>query len=377
MKLGEFLRRSRIEAGLTQESMADKVGVSTTSVQNWEKNTFPDPQYWPLISQALSVDVTDIVACMAETVVPPKEEKSRKTCPFPEFLFPEESLPHIKALRFTDEEMELLGMELVCNGGNYHALSCNANLPALPYEYIRLKGTWNILGMHEAITDKLSKEHIPKVADWAKVPMLADWAKKHPGKSFDILDQTPEDYLSFCKYIRLAGSSAYGGWPSKERSQFELICQDLKYADLYTDNCTDLPAQVKEKIAAEILRECKKNDDPHWNQKTPEQIIAEWRVVETTSGRYSSGWEPTALHQRQWEDTEFLTLRTIESEDAEYLAAKHKYEEDMKFYNEHMSMLDYPPSQPKFQGKRIITLTEKGKKIYNWLKVNNLHLLDY
>lgn len=366
MKLGEFLRQSRIEAGLTQEGMADKVGVSTTSVQNWEKNTFPDPQYWPLISKVLSVKVTDIATRMAETVAPPKEEKSRKTCSFPEFLFPEKS--RIKALRFTDEEMELLGLELVYSGGNYGALSCNADLPSLPYEYIRLKGPWNVLSIHEEITHKLSREY---------VSMVADWAKKHPGKSFDILDQTAEDYLSFCKYIRFAESSVCGGWPSKECSQFGLIYNDLKYADLYTDNYAALPAQVKEKIAAEILRECEKNDDPHWIQKTPEQIIAEWRVVENTSEMYSSGWEPTALHQRQWKDTEFLTLRTIESEDAEYLAAKRKYEEDMKFYKEHISMLDYPPSKPKFQGKRVITLTEKGKKIYDWLKANDLHLLDY
>lgn len=166
MKLGEFLRQSRIEAGLTQEGMADKVGVSTTSVQNWEKNTFPDPQYWPLISKALSVKVTDIATRMAETVAPPKEEKSRKTCSFPEFLFPEES--RIKALRFTDEEMELLGLELVYSGGNYGALSCNADLPSLPYEYIRLKGPWNVLSIHEEITHKLSREYVSMVADWAK-----------------------------------------------------------------------------------------------------------------------------------------------------------------------------------------------------------------
>lgn len=365
MKLGEFLRQSRIEAGLTQEGMADKVGVSTTSVQNWEKNTFPDPQYWPLISKALSVKVTDIATRMAETVAPPKEEKSRKTCSFPEFLFPEESLSCIKALRFTDEEMELLGLELVYSSGNCDALSYNADLPSLPYEYIRLKGPWNILNMHEAITDKLSG---------AYVPMVANWAKKHPGKSFDILDQTAEDYLCICRDIRIADSSVYS---KKYSSLYDLICQDLKYADLYTGNYTDLPAQVKEKIAEDILLECGKNGDSRWKNKIPEQIIAEWRVVENTSEMYSSGWEPTALHQRQWKDTEFLTLRTIESEDAEYLAAKRKYEEDMKFYKEHISMLDYPPSEPKFQGKRIITLTEKGKKIYDWLKANDLHLLDY
>ena len=168
MKLGEFLRQSRIEAGLTQEGMADKVGVSTTSVQNWEKNTFPDPQYWPLISKALSVKVTDIATRMAETVAPPKEEKSRKTCSFPEFLFPEGNLSRIKALRFTDEEMELLGLELVYSSGNCDALSYNADLPALPYEYIRLKGPWNVLSIHEEITHKLLGEYVSMVADWAK-----------------------------------------------------------------------------------------------------------------------------------------------------------------------------------------------------------------
>lgn len=38
-QFGEFLKKSRINAGLTQEQLAEKMSVSLTSVQKWESGT--------------------------------------------------------------------------------------------------------------------------------------------------------------------------------------------------------------------------------------------------------------------------------------------------------------------------------------------------
>lgn len=37
MKIGQVIRKYRIEAGLTQKEMANRLGVTTPAVNKWEK----------------------------------------------------------------------------------------------------------------------------------------------------------------------------------------------------------------------------------------------------------------------------------------------------------------------------------------------------
>ena len=39
MKIGQVIRKYRIEAGLTQKEMANRLGVTTPAVNKWEKGS--------------------------------------------------------------------------------------------------------------------------------------------------------------------------------------------------------------------------------------------------------------------------------------------------------------------------------------------------
>ena len=56
LTIGENIRRLRKEAGLTQEQLADKLGVSYQSVSRWELGvTYPDMEMIPALTECFGV----------------------------------------------------------------------------------------------------------------------------------------------------------------------------------------------------------------------------------------------------------------------------------------------------------------------------------
>lgn len=55
------LRALRIQKGLTQSQLANKLGVTTQTVSSWEKGEYhPRPRFVPLLAKILGVDPHDI-----------------------------------------------------------------------------------------------------------------------------------------------------------------------------------------------------------------------------------------------------------------------------------------------------------------------------
>ena len=54
------LRRIRREKGLTQEQLADAVGVSPQAVSKWEGQSYPDAQLIPAIADVLGVTIDEL-----------------------------------------------------------------------------------------------------------------------------------------------------------------------------------------------------------------------------------------------------------------------------------------------------------------------------
>ena len=68
LPFGETLRRLRIEKGLSQQQLANKLHVDRTSISNWEGNRrFPDVDMLSLLAKALDVDVSVLLASSEET----------------------------------------------------------------------------------------------------------------------------------------------------------------------------------------------------------------------------------------------------------------------------------------------------------------------
>ena len=58
MKINEIIRQRRIEKQLTQEQMADLLGVSAPAVNKWEKGiSYPDITLLPPIARLLDTDL--------------------------------------------------------------------------------------------------------------------------------------------------------------------------------------------------------------------------------------------------------------------------------------------------------------------------------
>lgn len=61
MKINEKIRQMRKTAGLTQEQLASRLGVSAQSVSKWENDiTMPDITLLPLIAETFGISIDDL-----------------------------------------------------------------------------------------------------------------------------------------------------------------------------------------------------------------------------------------------------------------------------------------------------------------------------
>lgn len=64
----ENLRRIRREKKITQEQLAEFVGVSPQAVSKWEMNSFPDASLLPKIAQKLDVSIDELFGLKCENI---------------------------------------------------------------------------------------------------------------------------------------------------------------------------------------------------------------------------------------------------------------------------------------------------------------------
>ncbi|MDB1939526.1 helix-turn-helix domain-containing protein [Clostridium tertium] len=63
MKINEIIKERRIDQGLTQEQVAEALGVSTPAVNKWEKGiSYPDITILPALARLLRVDLNTFFA---------------------------------------------------------------------------------------------------------------------------------------------------------------------------------------------------------------------------------------------------------------------------------------------------------------------------
>ena len=62
LNIGENLRRLRRAADMTQEQLADKLGVAYQSVSRWENGTtYPDMEFLPVLAGIFGVTVDELI----------------------------------------------------------------------------------------------------------------------------------------------------------------------------------------------------------------------------------------------------------------------------------------------------------------------------
>ena len=67
MPVGEVIRRKRKEQGLTQEQMAQRLGVSAPAVNKWERgSSYPDITILPALARLLNTDINTLLCFQEE-----------------------------------------------------------------------------------------------------------------------------------------------------------------------------------------------------------------------------------------------------------------------------------------------------------------------
>ena len=67
MKFHEILRQRRLALRLTQEQLAQRLGVSAPAVNKWERNnSYPDITLLPQLARLLEVDLNTLLSFQEE-----------------------------------------------------------------------------------------------------------------------------------------------------------------------------------------------------------------------------------------------------------------------------------------------------------------------
>ena len=78
--IGQRIRELRKKNDLTQEKLADLLGVTYQSVSRWEKGTtYPDLELLPAISEILGISVDELLGMLQ------KKDKKEDVAPAPGF----------------------------------------------------------------------------------------------------------------------------------------------------------------------------------------------------------------------------------------------------------------------------------------------------
>ena len=85
LNIGENLRRLRRAADMTQEQLADKLGVAYQSVSRWENGTtYPDMEFLPVLAGIFGVTVDELIG-MEESKK--KEQISERFCEYRDLCY--------------------------------------------------------------------------------------------------------------------------------------------------------------------------------------------------------------------------------------------------------------------------------------------------
>ena len=334
-----YLKGARERCGITQAGLAEKTGVSITTIQNWEKDTLPEKNSWSVIIEQLGLSKQEFMEYYANAVFPCSEEESLS--PFPDFLFPDEKIERIKKMRLTADEQELLGLEELYGVeydmyGDYKFKVTKSNhLPALPYEYVRRAGAFRIMNLNDSLNKKIG----------AYRDYVISQIKKKPEETFDIFKCSVEQLLDLCDKIEIIlerkKSSYYG----------------------YNDNCTyNWGSKIRNILS------CLKNIEGAGNSL----VIARTNEKQNDSSwSRNDDWIKCDDYNSYIDSEQFIKIVETESQDPGYIEVKEKYEKDKLFYEDHASMMDHAPVPPKYLSTKNAEMTERGKQLWNWYKNNH------
>ncbi len=114
MELGKKIRQLRFKAGLTQEQLAEKMGVGPQAVSKWENAAaMPDITALPLLAEVFGVSIDDLFDLTAEQRLNRIENRMELEEDLPQDVFAE--YEEFLNTQLTDEKHKKRAVELLAN----------------------------------------------------------------------------------------------------------------------------------------------------------------------------------------------------------------------------------------------------------------------
>lgn len=174
---GNLLKRLRNEAGLSQAQLAERMDVSTNTIQNWEKGIYKvDHDNYPKLADILNIPIDVLVKEYC------REQGEKRMNNWPSFLFDKEINDVIDTLHLNMNQQELFGLLYIYNAEYLQKDSIDYNtiyddINRIPYQFIGKIGSIQFMN----IVDGLQK-----VIKHVQSDFLLKVLKANPEYEFDI-----------------------------------------------------------------------------------------------------------------------------------------------------------------------------------------------
>lgn len=187
--MNKFIKTCRMNAGLTQEKLAEKMGVSVVSVQNWENGkTRIEPRRYIDLAAVFNIPVENLIK---EMII---EEDKRHPNRWPGFLFDKETNAIIDTLHLNLAQQDLFGLLYIYDAEylkktriDFNTL--NDDLRKVPYEFIEKVGSIQFLNQLEGLH---------KVIKYIQTEFLMKVLRMNPESEFDVR-KLPKELI--CEFI--------------------------------------------------------------------------------------------------------------------------------------------------------------------------------
>ena len=341
MKFTEKLKSLRNNAGLTQEAAAEQIGVSVTSLQNWESGVNkPSMSNVRKIAEVYEAGCDELAVSMLED-----EGEKAVESNFPDFLFPDSFMEKIAEKHFTKELQELFGLLYIYSyGRRYNSIENNDfdlfRIERLPYDYVGKTGAFEILAMVDKLREVLKGLEIKEVKD-AIV--------RNPRKLFDIRTLPKTD---ICDYInRLNYASEDLSDYDRKRKHFN-IDQTLEVLRTLRENDGEvyLLCDEEKSVAYGLIR-----TSAGYDKDVPDEVRAYLGVPSREGATFGRS---DALGTMIIEKREF--------DDEDYLQKKEQNRKDVDAYNEHPDLYSRKPESFREKYRYYLKMTEKGEELLAW-----------
>ena len=375
-----YLKKSREKMGLTQEEAADAIGVTVTTLQNWEnKGRKPDGIFSETIVAVYKLNKEEFLKKYCNAfILPPtetedlEEEKERKY-PWPDCMPLEQwivSIKDLKNFKLNELETELLGLEDIYSfkgtldldatkiinainndtkGEEHHNIPGNFDFTCIPYEFIKEHGVFNV----GRAKDKL--KYLSKTLKDIALSFLWD----HPdNKTFDICDLTQDDFYYYAYFIPIICRTKYKNDLSNLlRDIQEILIFLKKHNNKY---CLFDGTQFTELEYKNDSLGYKDSIDEIFQSKVLYNIHFMKGLSQPDYIKYCENiyMEPLTLYNGLIEIVQEPIMSNLE-----YL----EYQNRLEFYEKNKDKGAVKPPEPTEMGLYVVP-TEKGKELLKWFK---------